>query len=224
MKIANGLIIIFLLISTGIFAQNKEVLLEKLQGTYVGKLKKGLAHGKGEAKGIDSYKGTFRHGYPQGRGVYTWPNGDFYKGKMQKGVMHGEGVLTVKINGKDTSFVGIFEHGKYKGPKPLKDLKIVKIINCSSVSSSKIGEATNTVYIYIVRDLKPAPYNNINVFVNSGSYTITDAFIVVENFDTPLLISVEYDLPNYLNARTIDVYTEFIMQNPGKYKVTIKNN
>jgi hypothetical protein len=31
-----------------------------------------LAHGQGEAKGADTYVGTFVKGRPDGKGTYTW--------------------------------------------------------------------------------------------------------------------------------------------------------
>ncbi len=41
-----------------------------------------MKHGKGTdffANG-DKYSGQYRHGKPQGTGVYTWPNGSYFEG------------------------------------------------------------------------------------------------------------------------------------------------
>lgn len=69
-----------------------KVLVENLQGQYNGKCKKGLAHGEGSAKGIDSYVGTFRKGLPNGFGVYTYKDGSNYIGKFKKGLRDGYGL------------------------------------------------------------------------------------------------------------------------------------
>ena len=42
-----------------------------------------MANGTGTATGTDSYTGQFKNGYPDGKGKYTWKNGE-YKGKFEK--------------------------------------------------------------------------------------------------------------------------------------------
>jgi len=50
-----------------LFSQDDcKVLIPEISGQYVGKCKKGLAHGKGLAIGIDRYEGSFKKGYPEG--------------------------------------------------------------------------------------------------------------------------------------------------------------
>ena len=50
-----------------IFAQNPcKVLMKEISGSYSGECKKGLADGKGEAKGVDRYIGAFKKGLPDG--------------------------------------------------------------------------------------------------------------------------------------------------------------
>ena len=75
MKKIGFLIIAFLVLSTISFAQyDCKVKIQNLQGQYNGECKKGLANGQGSAKGVDSYTGEFRKGYPHGFGVYTYEN------------------------------------------------------------------------------------------------------------------------------------------------------
>jgi len=81
-------------------AQKKEckVLDEKLKGEYEGNCKKGLAHGEGNAKGIDKYSGSFRKGLPHGEGEYTIIKQDStYKGFWKKGEYIGRYKTPYKV-------------------------------------------------------------------------------------------------------------------------------
>ena len=51
---------------------NCKVLDSDIAGSYVGGCKDGLADGKGEARGRDSYVGEFKAGLPHGQGTYVW--------------------------------------------------------------------------------------------------------------------------------------------------------
>ena len=73
------------------------VLKPGIDSVYFGKCKKGLAHGKGNAIGVDSYIGRFANGLPDGQGTYTWANGDTYSGSWMAGKQHGEGVFVLKL-------------------------------------------------------------------------------------------------------------------------------
>jgi len=73
-----------------------------------------VAHGQGEAKGADTYVGTFVDGWPQGKGVYTWENGAKLEGTFKKGQANGQGVYT-SANG--VRYEGKFDNGKLEGMK-----------------------------------------------------------------------------------------------------------
>ena len=65
MKINISVLIIMFFLAIGLRAQQNDckVLLESISGTYEGKCKNGLAHGKGIAQGTDRYEGTFVCGF-----------------------------------------------------------------------------------------------------------------------------------------------------------------
>jgi len=89
---------IFMVLSVLANAQNEcKVLVPELSGSYFGKCKKGLAHGKGKALGIDSYDGNFRKGLPHGGGVYKWENGAIYDGDWREGLRDGKGVYNLIV-------------------------------------------------------------------------------------------------------------------------------
>lgn len=57
------LVVVFFLPSLKMDAQNNcKVLVPEIDSIYTGKCKKGFAHGKGNAIGIDAYKGKFYKG------------------------------------------------------------------------------------------------------------------------------------------------------------------
>jgi hypothetical protein len=88
-----------------------------LRGSYEGDCeeKNELAHGHGEAKGADSYVGTFVKGRPDGKGTYTWENGARLEGTFKGGKANGPGVY-VAANG--VRYEGPFENGKLTPLKP----------------------------------------------------------------------------------------------------------
>jgi hypothetical protein len=82
-----------------------------LRGSYEGDCeeKNELAHGQGEAKGADSYVGTFVKGKPDGKGTYTWENGARLEGTFKAGMANGPGVY---VSAKGVRYEGDFENGK----------------------------------------------------------------------------------------------------------------
>lgn len=98
-------------------AQNTtcEVGLDSLKGSYEGGCSGGKANGEGIAIGIDTYAGTFKNGLPEGKGKYTWKNGDYYYGSWKKGQKEGKGELHLPVNGEDSVIMGYWKKGVYRG-------------------------------------------------------------------------------------------------------------
>ncbi len=205
-----------------VYAQNSPVLVPELQGKYEGKIKNGLANGKGMAVGKDKYEGYFKKGLPDGKGIYIWANGDVYEGYFKRGKLEGKGKLKFKFIEKDSILVGIFENSVYIGTKPLPDIKVIQLHNADGVLARKTADDRDVIFVHILRDARPAPISNLMVNVTSGTYTIYETYVHVENYILPLTINLRYTLPGYLTG-TIDVTVEFIMQNKGQFKVDVKN-
>ncbi len=99
-------------------AQNCEVLRPDLKGKYEGECKKGKAHGKGKAEGTDSYEGDFKAGLPDGKGTYTWQNGNQFTGLWSKGLKEGKGTMVFKLaSGKDSTVEGFWKKDVYAGKR-----------------------------------------------------------------------------------------------------------
>src|SRR4051812_46347178 len=102
--ISAKLLLPFLCIVTSkSFAQSDlnscKVLMETISSQYKGNCKKGLADGEGEASGIDKYIGTFKMGFPNGKGTYYFKNHNFFVGNFQEGVKEGKGEMHYVRNG-----------------------------------------------------------------------------------------------------------------------------
>jgi hypothetical protein len=81
-----------------------------LRGHYEGECNdKEVAHGQGEAHGIDTYVGNFVKGMPEGEGVYTWKSGGRFEGTFKGGRANGPGVF---VSVKGTRYAGEFDDGK----------------------------------------------------------------------------------------------------------------
>lgn len=109
------------LISSKIMSQDCEVLNPDLKGKYNGECKKGKANGKGKAEGKDLYDGDFSAGLAEGKGTYTWNNGNSFTGQWSKGLKEGKGTMKFKLpSGADSLVEGYWKKdvyiGKYEKP------------------------------------------------------------------------------------------------------------
>lgn len=87
-----------------------------LRGFYEGDCdeKSETANGHGEAKGADTYVGTFVNGWPEGKGVYTWENGAHLEGTFKRGKADGPGVY---VSAKGVRYEGEYVAGKLEALK-----------------------------------------------------------------------------------------------------------
>ena len=86
------LLIFFVALAGPAVAKTCQVADPELQEFYEGGCRKGLAHGKGHARGTAEYEGGFRNGLKHGRGVKTWAWGDRYEGEFLDDRKHGKGM------------------------------------------------------------------------------------------------------------------------------------
>lgn len=131
--------VLFLLISVSFSfittAQNCKVKVIALEGKYEGDCKKNFADGIGKAIGDDSYEGAFKAGYPNGKGKYTWKNGNWVDGYFKNGALEGEGIMhIIRYSRKDSIVTGFWKNNVYTGEYEKPYMVHMKTYLVSSVS------------------------------------------------------------------------------------------
>jgi hypothetical protein len=112
------LLLLICIISKTVCCQNIncKVMMDSLQGTYEGACENGKANGQGKAVGVDTYVGSFRKGFPDGIGKYTWSNGNYYDGNWKKGLKEGKGEIhLLRSLNTDSIVTGFWKKDIYSG-------------------------------------------------------------------------------------------------------------
>ena len=195
----------------------------EINESYSGKCKKGLANGKGKAVGTDTYEGQFSDGLPWGRGTYTWENGDVYVGDWKNGMRNGEGDFTFKLNERDTTVSGMWENDQYLGPKP----KTPQVITKTSIDRFNIynqGGILNRVLIDFQQNgMRNTGITNLLISSDKGTQTNLGYLVGYENITFPVQIKVSYTTYNKLRSQQVYAVFEFIIFEPGDWRVEIIN-
>jgi len=113
----------FVFMISTLSAQNCKVFINAISLNYEGDCKGDKADGKGKAVGQDMYEGSFKAGYPDGNGKYTWKLGDWFEGEWKKGLREGPGEMHYKTKtGGDSVVTGFWKRDLYVGryEKPFK--------------------------------------------------------------------------------------------------------
>ncbi|MGZ2369412.1 hypothetical protein ACXR6G_06470 [Ancylomarina sp. YFZ004] len=222
---------VFLLFSILIFgcygmqsiAQDTEkVLVPNISKSYEGKCKKGLAHGNGEAKGIDTYSGQFKKGLPQGNGTYVWQNGDYYIGQWHKGQRSGEGEFHTKIIDRDTVYAGLWKRDKYIGQKTI----LPTITYKSSVDRyrfKRIGDGNLISIQFKQNGTTNTSITSLTVDGDSGTEVQKGNCFCFENFVLPFKCSIRYNTPSKLKQISYEARFEFEITQMGNWELILHN-
>lgn len=200
-----------------------KVLLPDIAKEYVGKCKKGLAHGKGVASGIDKYEGVFKKGFPDGKGIYTWANGDVYDGQWEEGKRHGEGILKYKEEGEIAVMDGIWKEDEYVGPKPIEP-KVVRSTSIYKYQFQKLSDEGTTVMVNFYlggsdnRDLLDFSFHG-----SSGSLFQSGNGYGYENIVFPFTGKIMYSTLNQTRTSRYYAAFEFVVDEPGRWQVNLYN-
>jgi hypothetical protein len=198
------------------------VLVKNLEGIYEGGCKKGLAHGKGKARGIDSYTGSFKKGYPDGKGTYIWAAGDQYEGFWKMGIKDGEGIFRTQIDGKDTVIAGIWKEDKYTGPKPVYP-EVLMNNGIKNVTFSRMGEGNTVTIMFMQNGTYSTGVSNVVIFGSSGNQYASGAYQGYERVLFPFKGRVTYHTLNAFKTGSTDCALEFRITQPGRWEVKIYN-
>lgn len=220
-----------ILLSLSIFADNNscKVLLKNIDGKYNGQCKDGLASGQGIAMGVDTYVGNFLKGLPDGKGVYTYKNGDVYKGHWTQGQKNGRGVFIYTLPGTQITQIvkGYWKDNQYVG-KSL-DTDSVKPYNVTSTFgimdySVKRTDSLNTKITISIKDLM-VNYIPIDLSIDASNGQVIpfgNQFMII-NYACPMTIDISYSvlLPN--NVRRLCRFS-VILTESGSYNISLSNN
>ena len=164
-----------------------KVLKEGIQEHYEGKCKNGLANGKGIAKGINIYNGSFKKGLPSGKGKLTFANGNYYEGQFKKGMMDGKGKLVFKIDDINSVRIGVWKNDKYIGKVKIPDYKVKWDRGIDRYSFRRISDSYSSAS------------NKVKIkFMQNGSFNTSISDIRLEGSDGNRI-----ETPNYIGFETI---------------------
>jgi hypothetical protein len=206
------------------FCQKVEwsVLKKELVGTYTGDLKKGLADGKGTAKGQDSYTGDFKKGKPDGVGVYTDSLGNVYTGAFRNGLKDGRGIMTLAGVKKDSIIKGYWEYDKYIGAERIDPYEVT---NKTGSVNPRIYNTSqgNKVEITII-DPVTHGFLTGNIFY-TGQATPRTTFnrYYYEDASFPLEFNIDYVCSNKLGTASINNTIRIKINKPGSWVITLNN-
>ena len=208
-----------------IYAQNDcKVLMPELSGSYTGGCKKGLAHGKGSAVGIDSYEGRFSKGLPNGSGTYRWASGAVYEGDWSKGNRDGKGSMIYPTEGLDSIVTGFWKDDKYIGKEIIPQFRVTKNQGIVRYSIRKINEVGSgfSVTLYLAGRFN-TDVDSFSMETSSGERFDSGRKVGLENAIVPYSVSIKYRVWNTMHSQQHDVFFDFTINEPGTFEVTITN-
>lgn len=223
MKAIHFFSVLFFLSTTilSAYGQDCKVLKSEISLHYDGECKKGLAHGKGEATGVDNYVGEFKKGLPNGKGTYKWATGEIYIGEWGKGLRHGNGEYTSLVNGKDSTIVGKWANDKYIGTGVReREYRIVYKNNISRVNINPVGEG-NSLRIRIIRGGVEIAVQGLLISGDSGSTRNASSFLGYENMEYPFEGRISFMAMNLMNSVMLTYELRFEIYKPGNYDIII---
>jgi hypothetical protein len=212
--------------SSTLQAQECAVSPQALKGTYTGACADKKANGYGKASGLDTYEGSFKNGYPDGSGKYTWKNQDYYTGKWKKGSRDGKGEMHYRTAaGGDSTVSGYWKKDKYAGEYE----KSFEVISMSSrvnrVECRYAGKSGDDI-VFTVAQLSSSSGGNAgslavlnNITLVKGNYFSMNTQVMT-NSSVTRIRDVAFPFRARFNFSTGE-NTEIQFNEPGDYDVTV---
>ena len=198
-----------------------KVAVTKLEGNYEGGCKNGLAQGKGSASGTDRYAGSFRLGFPHGKGMYTWASGDVYDGQWNMGQREGEGTFTGRIDGRDSTLKGMWKDDRYAGPKPVLPVVIQKY-NITETNFVRSGDG-NKVSVQFLQNGMQNNIEGLEIVTNSGTESQAGRITFYYDIQFPFRCKINYRSWNSLRTVMYNCTLEFEITQPGTWELRVGN-
>jgi hypothetical protein len=212
--------VIFILSAITLSAQTTDckVSMPSIAGSYSGECKKGLAHGKGNAQGIDHYSGTFRDGLPHGTGIYTWADGSRYEGNWVKGLKDGSGRMITR----DSTYTGIWKNDVYAGRERLVPYVVTHSQNITKWSFYKAKGTNNAVRIRFYQGaVEGGGLISVDIGYNSGVLYTDGAIRGIQNPSFPIEIRIKFTAMNSFAMSQFTGDLVFTINEPGDWDVRV---
>jgi len=217
--------ILILFSGSMLYAQGEcKVLMSQISGSYTGKCKKGLAHGKGLAVGTDTYEGRFLKGLPNGDGKYTWGDGRIYEGSWLEGMKDGKGTMTYPTAEGDSIITGYWKKDEYVGREFIPQFKVTRNQGIVRYSIRKVNEVGSgfSVGLYLAGAFN-TDVDNYTIDAISGQLFESGRKRGIENAIVPYKVSIRYRVWNQMHSQQHDVFFDFTINEPGTFEITITN-
>jgi hypothetical protein len=200
-----------------------KVLFPELDSLYIGKCKKGLAHGQGEAWGKFHYQGRFSEGYPDGQGRAEYPDGNVYVGSWKKGLRHGKGTLYLKTDGKMVEKTWMWQNDVMQKEILPPSYRVISQRNVGRLRIYKQGEG-NYVWFYPVSDGGViTDFREMQLTGTSGSEVIFNPKLGFQDVRFPFRGSIRYQAWNKLRTNLFDILLEVEISEPGVWIIEVQN-
>lgn len=235
MKKITSLLVLIFVCSLWTHAQfNCKVMVEALQGQYNGDCKKGLANGEGSAKGVDTYVGSFKKGYPHGFGVYTFANGSTYIGNYRKGLKDGYGLLnTITEAGDRMQDYGLWLADSLMAPNDPKALFRVKNRKGIKVVDPKLNRdksVKNQIWInFQIDGVTDKSVVVSKATISSGKQMDTrdralDTLVAFEDIETfPVTFTLEYEIRKTNQFEAVECFAEITLFTAGLWEINLNH-
>lgn len=211
-------------VSGTLMAQDQcAVLMKSISGRYVGECNKGLAHGEGEAWGVDHYRGVFKKGLPQGEGTYYYADSSVYEGMWIKGVRHGTGKYTFRYKGADSIQEGQWVDDKFFGTK--EDVQGYRLITQRAVERYHVYRISdgNEIRVHLKSITSGTlDVTNLQITGSSGLETeFLNSQMEFRNCEYPFKLRVTFNKWSKLKTVRVDTSIELEILRPGVWLVDI---
>jgi len=222
------LIIFFLVLTLSINAQTDscKVLLGKISGEYTGKCLNGLANGKGQSTGEDTYIGTFKDGLPDGKGKYLYKNGDVFQGYFQNGQKDGKGKFEYTLNKGKNTLIGYWKKDEYVGvTEPDVSYRVTSalgIMNYKVVKNESANELDKEITFSIKSAFTDFAPKDLKIEKSSGQIIQSGKKFGIIQYFCPLQCEISYTILVGQSRKQCRFIIEILDE--GKYTVTLSND
>lgn len=197
-----------------------KVLMSEISKSYKGDNKAGLANGKGTAKGVDTFTGEFKNGLPDGKGKYTYENGNNFSGYFTKGLKNGKGVFNYSINGQSFTQKGYWVNGEYVGNTNPEELyNVSNISGIESYTITKVQDSGLGITFSITGGgIKYVP-SDFSINTTSGQVMSQGKSLLITNYNLPVNCEIRFTVNK--SGNKVQCNFTFEILKSGKYVVEL---